>query len=39
MDKFGYHTLQAVVFCALSACGMSFKHLNYKKHSMVRLLH
>ena len=28
-----------MVFCALSACGVSFKHLNYKKHPMVRLLY
>ena len=28
-----------VVFCASSACGVSSEHLNYKKHSMVRLIY
>ena len=27
--------LNFAVFCALSACGVSSEHLNYKKHSMV----
>ena len=31
--------LNFVVFCTLSACGVSSEHLNYKKHPMVRLLY
>ena len=28
--------LNFVVWCALSACGVSSAHLNYKKHPMIR---
>ena len=28
--------LNYVVFCALSACGVSLAHLNYTKHPMIR---
>ena len=31
--------LTFAVFCTFSACGVSSKHLNYKKHSMVGLLY
>ena len=31
--------LNFVVFCTSSACKVSSKHLNYKKHSMVRALY
>ena len=31
--------LNFAVFCASSASGVSSEHLNYKKHSMVRLLY
>ena len=31
--------LNFMVYCALSGCGVSSKHLNYEKHSMVRLLY
>ena len=31
--------LNFALFCASSACGVSSKHLNYKKHSMVRALY
>ena len=33
------NTVELWVFCALSACKMSSKHLNYKKHSMVGSLY
>ena len=31
--------LNYAVFCALSACGVSSAHLNYTKHSMIRLVY
>ena len=31
--------LNFAVFCASSACGVSYEHLNYKKHPMVRSLY
>ena len=31
--------LNYVVFCALSACGVSSAHLNYTKHPMIRLFY
>ena len=31
--------LNFTVFCALSACGVSSAHLNYSKHSMIRLVY
>ena len=31
--------LNFAVFCASSACGVSSEHLNYKKHSMVRVVY
>ena len=31
--------LNFVVCCASSACGVSFEHLNYKKHSMVKAVY
>ena len=31
--------VELAVFCALSACGVSSEHLNYKKHSMVMLIY
>ena len=31
--------LNLVVWCASSVCGVSSEHLNYKKHSMVRVLY
>ena len=31
--------LNFAVWCALSACGVSSAHLNYKKHPMIRLVY
>ena len=31
--------LNIVMFCTSSTCGVSFKYLNYRKHSMVRSLY
>ena len=31
--------LNFAVFCAWSACGVSFTHLNYSKHPMIRLVY
>ena len=31
--------LNFAVFCASSACGVSLAHLNYTKHSMIRLVY
>ena len=50
MEALEYHTLkamadpvelqlQAAAFCASSTCGVRSEHLNYKKHSMIRLLY
>ena len=32
-------TLNYMVFCASSACGVSLAHLNYTKHPMIRLVY
>ena len=31
--------LNFAVWCALSACGVSFEHLNYTKHPMIRAVY